>query len=141
MTISFMEAEVRSCTHKVEANDSAQPKRPTDHDDKKFARISCNRVCFDCFPESGPLTFTRKAAESDSRQSYTPEPMNFDRATELGGDTTATDTATAEPPPPEIAGEDDDEEMDEESSEDVCTNLLTPVMHNISHFLTLRRVP
>lgn len=67
--------------------------------------------------------------------------MNFDEATELGGDTTAKDTATAVPPPSGIAGEEDDEEMDEESSEDVCTNLLTPAMHNIPHFLTLRRVP
>jgi hypothetical protein len=67
--------------------------------------------------------------------------MTFDEATELGGDTTAIDTATAATPPSGIAGEDDDEEMDEESSEDVCTNLLTPVMHNIPHFLTLRCVP
>ena len=70
------------------------------------------------------LIVPRKAAEPDSRQSYTPEPMNFDEATELGGDTTAKDIATAVPPPSGIAGEDDDEEMDEESSEDVCTNLL-----------------
>lgn len=118
-------------------HDSAQPKRPTDCNDKRITHISCNRVCIDCFAESRPFTSTRKAEEPDSRQSYTPEPMNFDGATEPGGDTTEKDTATAAPP----ASGDDDEEMDEESSEDVCTNLLTHVMHNIPYFLTLRRVP
>ena len=67
--------------------------------------------------------------------------MNLDRATELGGDTTAKDTVTAAPLASGVAGEDDEEEMDEESSEDVCTNLLTSVMNNIPHFLTPRRVP
>ena len=108
---------------------------------KIIAHISCNRVCIDYFVESRPLTFTRKVEELDSRQSYTPEPMNFDGATEKGGDTTAKDTAPATPSASGIAGEDDEEEMDEESSEDVCTNLLTSVVNNIPHFLTLRRVP
>ena len=39
MTISFMEAEASSWTDKVEAHDSAQPKRPTDRDDK-ISRVS-----------------------------------------------------------------------------------------------------
>jgi len=62
--------------------------------------------------------------EAASRQSYTPEPVNFDGTTELDGDTTATDTATPAPPASGAAGDDDEEEMDEDSSEDVCTTYL-----------------
>jgi hypothetical protein len=137
MTISFMVAEARLPLHKVEAHDRAQPKRHTDHDNKTITCIPCNRVCIDCFAESLHLTFSRKAPEPGSRQSYTPEPMTFDEATELGGETRAMDTATAAPPAFGVAGEDDEEEMDEESSEDVCTNLLTSMMNNTCHFLTL----
>lgn len=67
--------------------------------------------------------------------------MNFDGVTELGGDTTATDTAIPAPPASGAPEDDDEEEMDEESSEDVCTSLLTSVMNNIPYFLTPRRVP
>jgi len=122
------------------AHDPTEPMRRTDRDDQKIARISCNRVCIRCFAESRHLTYSRKAPEAASRQSYTPEPMNFDGATELGGESTARNTATPAPPASGAAGEDDEEEMDEDSSEDVCTSLLTSVMNNISYFLTLRRV-
>ena len=128
MTISFTEAEARLPTHQVETYDPAQPKRHTDRDDKKSRVSLCNRVCAGCFAEGRHLTFSRKVPEPASRQSYTPEPMSLDRATELGGDTTAKDTVTAAPLATGVAGEDDEEEMDEESSEDVCTNLLTSVM-------------